>query len=456
MDREGERPAGSGPRRLTAPLRLREFRLLWSGMAISLLGDGIFFVALPWQVYQLSDAATALSVVGIAMSLPHIVLLLVGGVVSDRFDRRRVMMVADAIRGLAVAALGLLSISGSIRLWHVMVIAAAFGAGTAFFGPAFDAIVPEIVPPELLTRANALDQIVRPAAWRMLGPALGGWIIAAFGDRAGGAFMVDAATFGASILCLSVMSARAKARAGRGDVGSAWREIKEGFRYVRSQTWLWGTLVAAAFAYLVFLGPTEVLLPHIVKYEMGRSARDLGFILALGGVGSMAAALFMGRREMPRRNMTFIYLVWTASTLSVAGFGLARFPWQAMVACFVFNALESAGTIVWITTKQRLVPNRLLGRVSSLDWFVSIGLLPVSYALTGPVAEAIGARATLVWAGVIGATVTFAFLFLPGVRDIEPGEPLPPRQAEQADVGPPPPGPYADRVAAAHLGPKDA
>lgn len=442
--------------RLTAPLRLRDFRLLWSGMAISLLGDGIFFVALPWQVYQLSNAATALSVVGIAMSLPHIVLLLLGGVVSDRFDRRRVMMVADAIRGLAVAVLGLLSISGSIRLWHVMVIAAAFGAGTAFFGPAFDAIVPEIVPSKLLTQANALDQFVRPAAWRMVGPALGGWIIAAFGDRAGGAFMVDAATFGASILCLSLMPARAKARAGRGDVGSAWREIKEGFRYVRSQTWLWGTLVAAAFAYLVFLGPTEVLLPHIVKYEMGRSARDLGFILALGGVGAMAAALFMGHRAVPRRNMTFIYLVWTASTLSVAGFGLARFPWQAMVACFVFNALESAGTIVWITTKQRLVPNRLLGRVSSLDWFVSIGLLPLSYALTGPVAGAIGARATLVWAGVIGGTVTFAFLFLPGVRDIERGEARLPGHVEQAEVGHPAYGLSADRVAAARSGPKDA
>ena len=456
MDHEGKGPTRFGLLRLTAPLRLRDFRLLWGGMAISLLGDGIFFVALPWQVYQLSNAATALSVVGIAMSLPHIVFLLVGGVVSDRFDRRRVMMVADAIRGLAVAALGLLSISGSIRLWHVMVIAAAFGAGTAFFGPAFDAIVPELVPSELLTLANSLDQFVRPAAWRMLGPALGGWIIAAFGDRAGGAFMVDAATFGASILCLSWMRRHASAPGGRGDAVSAWREIREGFRYVRSQTWLWGTLVAAAFAYLVFLGPIEVLLPHVVKYEMGRSARDLGFILALGGVGAMAAALFMGHRDMPRRNMTFIYLVWTASTLSVAGFGLAHVPWQAMVACFLFNALEGAGTIVWITTKQRLVPNRLLGRVSSLDWFVSIGLLPLSYALTGPVAEAIGVRATLVWAGVIGSTVTFAFLFLPGMRDIEREGSTLTSEMAPVDLGRPLRGGSADWVAAARSGQKDA
>ncbi|MBI2237206.1 MAG: MFS transporter [Actinobacteria bacterium] len=417
---DGARPTGLlGRVGLLRPLRLREFRLLWIGMTVSLFGDGIFFVALPWQVYQLSDAPTALSVVGIAMSIPHIVLLLVGGVVSDRFDRRKVMMAADVIRGVAVAALGLLAVAGALQLWHIMILAAVFGAGTAFFGPAFDAIVPELVPDEMLTQANSLDQFVRPAAWRMLGPALGGWIIAAFGNRAGGAFLVDAATFAASVVCLLLMRARATELNPEGREATAWQEIREGFRYVRSQTWLWGTLVAAAFAYLVFLGPTEVLLPHVVKYEMGRGAGDLGLILALGGVGAMGAALVMGHRELPRRNMTFIYLVWTASTLSVAGYGLARLPWQAMVACFLFNALEGAGTIVWITTKQRLVPNRLLGRVSSFDWFISIGLLPVSYALTGPVAEAIGVRTTLVGAGVLGAVVTFAFLFLPGMRAIE-------------------------------------
>ncbi len=404
--------------RILTPLRHRDFRLLWTGMTVSLLGDGIFLVALPWQVYQLSNAPTALAVVGIAMSVPNIVFLLVGGVVSDRFDRRKVMMAADILRGVSVAALGLLSLSGTLELWHVMVMASMFGAGTAFFGPAFDAIVPELVPTGLLAQANALDQFVRPAAWRMLGPALGGWVIAALGDRPGGAFMLDAATFGASVVCLLLMRAGI-ARHGAHEETSAWHEIKEGFRYVRSQTWLWGTLLAATFAYLAFLGPTEVLLPRVVKIEMGRSASDLGLIFAMGGVGAMSAALFMAHRDMPRRNMTFIYLVWTLSTLSIAGYGIARFPWQAMAACFAFNALEGAGTIVWMTTKQRLVPNHLLGRVSSFDWFISIGLLPVSLALTPLVAAAVGVRTTLVGAGVLGACITFAFLFLPGLRDVE-------------------------------------
>ena len=156
--------------RILRPLRHRDFRLLWTGMTASLIGDGIFLVALAWQVYEISNVPTALSIVGVAMTLPQILFLLIGGVVSDRFDRRWVMIAADAIRALSVAALGALSISGALELWHVMIVAATFGAGTAFFGPAFDAIVPQLVPGADLNQANSLDQFIRPAAARMLGP----------------------------------------------------------------------------------------------------------------------------------------------------------------------------------------------------------------------------------------------------------------------------------------------
>jgi hypothetical protein len=162
-----------------------------------------------------------------------------------------------------------------------------------------------------------------------------------------------------------------------------------------------------------------VLLPFVVRNDMHGSAADLGLIFAVGGIGAMSAAIVMGNRQMPRRNMTFIYVVWTVSTIAIAGYGLARFPWQAMAACFAFNALEGAGTIVWATTKGRLVPSRLLGRVSSFDWFISIALVPVSYAFTGPIAEAFGAQETLVGAALLGGAITLAFLFLPGMRDIE-------------------------------------
>ena len=117
--------------------------------------------------------------------------------------------------------------------------------------------------------------------------------------------------------------------------------------------------------------------------------------------------------------MTFMYVCWTLATLAIVGYGVGRSAPQLALACLLFNALEAAGTIVWATVKQRHVPAGLLGRVSSLDWLISISLLPVSYALTGPVAGAVGVRSTLIGAGVIGAAVTLAALFLPGMRDID-------------------------------------
>ena len=181
--------------------------------------------------------------------------------------------------------------------------------------------------------------------------------------------------------------------------------------------------LSAAIAYLAFLGPAEVLLPYVVKNELGGSARDLGLVFAAGGIGAVGAALFMGQRGHPRRDVTVMYATWTLATLAVAGYGLATSSWQLMVACLVFNALETAGTIIWATIKQRHVPASLLGRVSSLDWLISIGLLPLSFALTAPAAAVVGVRATLVGAAVIGAVVTLGALFLPGMRDIEQDSP---------------------------------
>ena len=406
---------------ILAPMRLRSFRILWAGMATSLVGDGVTLVAIAWQVYQLSDAPTALGLTMMAMAVPQILLLLFGGVVSDRFERRWVMLGSDVVRGLALLAMGVLSIVGLLEIWHMAVIAAIYGAGNAFFGPAFDAMVPDLVPDSLLAQANSLDHLVRPVASRLLGPALGGWIIAAIG--VGWAFVLDALTFAVSIACLirlgPVHRGQTDDDASSTTLASVWSDAREGLVYVRSQVRLWGTFLAATLAYLVFLGPAEVLLPYIIKNELGGTASDLGTVYAMGGLGAIAASIWVAQRGMPRRNMTFIYVAWSLATLAVAGYGFARLSWHAMLACFVFNALETAGLIVWLTTKQLIVPTRLLGRVSSLDWMISIGLMPLSYALAGPLALWFGARPTLIGAGVLGASITIGFLFLPGMRKAE-------------------------------------
>jgi MFS family permease len=409
-----DRPGGLGRGGLLRPLRHRDFRVLWTGMAVSMIGDGIFLVAVAWESYSLWNDPAALSIVGIGMTVPTVVFLLIGGVISDRYDRRLVMASADAFRAVAVGILAMLVATHALRFWELVALVAFYGVGTAFFTPAFDAIVPELVPSSDLPPANALDQFVRPIALRLAGPVVGGALVAV---GAGLAFAVDAVSFAASLVAVLAIPRRAITMAPRHHSTSG--ALRDGLRFVRGRVWLWGTLVSAAVAYFVFLGPTEVLLPFIVKNDLHASARTLGFVFAAGGVGAVASATLMGRFGHPRRCITVMYGTWTVATLAIVGYGVATAAWELMLACLAFNALEAAGTIVWATMKQRHVPGTMLGRVSSLDWQISIGLLPVSFALTAPVAAAVGARATLIGAGLIGAVVTLAAFFLPGMRTIE-------------------------------------
>jgi MFS family permease len=398
-------------------LRIRDFALLWAGMSVSLVGDGLYFVALAWQVYDLSGSPTALSIVGVAWTLPLALFVLLGGVVTDRVERRRVMIGADIVRAFAVAVIGVLSVTGVVELWHLVVMAAVFGTGEAFFGPAFSSIVPQIVPRELLLQANALDQFVRPLGFMLLGPALGGWIVATLGP--GEAFLLDAVTFLASASALALLQPRPLAP--REGPSSLLRELREGFTFVRTRPWLWATLVAAAIFLLAYWGPIDVLVPYRVRNELGGGADDYGLILAFGGLGSIAAAVLVGRRGLPGRELTFAYFAWAFGSLALVGLGVGTAVWHLMGFMFVESALFTAGIVVWGTLMQTHVPGALLGRVSSLDWFVSTSLVPISFALTGPVSGVLGVQTTLVLAGVVACSVTLLFLSVPGVRDPERG-----------------------------------
>jgi MFS family permease len=396
------------------PLRERDFALLWTGMTISLLGDGIYFVAIAFQVLELSNAPAALALVGLSWSIGMVTFVLTGGITSDRFDRRRVMIAADAIRALILAAIGVLSITDALELWHVIGLVAVYGAAEAFFGPAFGAIVPDIVPAPMLMQANALDQFVRPFALRLAGPVLGGAVVAGLG--LGTAFLFDSATFVVSTVCVALISARRRPPAEH--PRSMRADLREGFAFVRAHTWLWGTLMSAAIALLVFWGPVQVLVPFLIKNQLHGEASDLGLFFAAEGAGSILAALWMGRVGMPRRPVTFMYLTWGIGTFPIAGYALATATWQLMALSFVFGGAMVLGMVVWMTLIQTRVPQELRGRVLSFDWFVSIGLTPISYALTAPVALAAGAEATLIGAGLLGGVSLLGLLaFVPGLRE---------------------------------------
>ena len=410
-----DRPGGVSRVNLLAPLRHRDFRLLWAGMTISLVGDGIFLVAMAWQAYELWNAPAALSLIGIGMTIPTIAFLLPAGILSDRCDRRSLMLYADTARALVIGALAVLSLTGHLTFWELVVIVALYGVGTAFFTPAFEAIVPDLVPAVRSPGGQRTRPVRSADCFPSRGPCFGRRARGGLGS--GGAFAVDAASFLVSAGAILLMRPPAHPRSEH--VQSSFGALKEGFVFVRRRVWLWGTLLSAAIAYLAFMGPAEVLLPYLVKNELNASASDLGFVFAAGGVGAILAALIMGQRGHPSRDVTFMYVTWTLATLAIAGYGLATASWQLMVACLLFNALETAGLIVWATIKQRHVPGSMLGRVSSLDWLISIGLLPLSFALTAPIAALVGVRATLIGAAVIGGVFTLGALFLPGMRTIE-------------------------------------
>lgn len=409
--------------RILLPLRHRDFALLTGGSVVSLLGDGFFHVALAWQVYEISNVPTALSFVGVAATLPLVLFLLVGGAFSDRYDKRLMMVGSDLLRGLALGAIALLAIMGTIELWHLAVLMALVGIGDAFFNPAATAIMPDLLPEHELPQANALTGALRQMMFRLLGPALAGVVIAIVGP--GPAFAVDAATFFVSAVAVAAIRARPVPRVGgAAGVRATVGEVREGLRYVRGQPWIWATLVSAMLSLLVFFGPVQVLVPFLVKNRLNLGPEALGTIFAAGGVGSIAMAFAIGHFGLPRRRVTVMYVAWSLGVAGMAVFGLMTDLWHALVAAMLTHALFQLGHVIWTTMLQQLVPRGLLGRVSSLDWMVSIGLVPVSYALTGPVAEAFGAGPTMVVGALIGGVLMGMLLLLPGVRDPErmPGE----------------------------------
>jgi MFS family permease len=399
--------------RILEPLRIRDFALLWTGMTVSLIGDGILLVALGWQTYELSRSPLTLGWIAAAYVAPMAAVLLAGGVLTDRFERRKMMIAADLVRVVSLGGMAALALSHDLRLWELGLLAALTGVGDALFAPAFGSIVPEIVPRELLVEANALDQFVRPIS-NVIGPAIAGVVIASAG--VGIAFLADSATFLVSVATALRLTPRPLAHVVE---RSARRELREGFAFVRARTWLWATLVAAAIS---VVGPAAryVLLPHLVKTELHASASALGLVYASIAAGSIVAALAYGRLGLTSRFVLVMYAGWALALLAVAGYGIAGNVAQLVAFGLVAGLGIAFAQGTWGTMMHRLVPREVLGRVTSLDWLVSTSLMPMWFVVIGFVADDVGVRSTLVAAGLIGGITTMLFpLVIRGLRDPE-------------------------------------
>jgi MFS family permease len=403
------------PENLGRLLRVREFVLLWSGATVSLFGDGIYWVTIAWEVYRISNAPTALGVVAAAFSLPQVLLLVVGGVLSDRLDRRLVMLLGNAVSGLMIGALGTLVLLHRIRLWEIVLLVVVYGISQAFFLPASRAIVPSLVQPDLLPQAMAVEQFVQPLTTSLVGPAVGGLLIAAGGT--GFAFLIDAATFLVAAATLAVMSSARVAPSGEPAPTGRFAMLQEAgqaLSFIRGRRWIWAGLVAAGLANIALTGPLQVLIPYLIKYRLHSGPEVLGLFGACGGVGAILAAAYVAWRGIPRRDVSWIFLSWALGTAMLIPMGLAGAAWELLPLGFVLAIGISLGNLIWFARMGIQVPGYILGRVASFDMMVSFSLSPLSSAVTGPLAGAVGVRRLLIVAGAVTTITTLAFLLMPG------------------------------------------
>jgi DHA3 family tetracycline resistance protein-like MFS transporter len=400
-------------RALPRALRHRDYALLWGGQTISVLGDGIYTVAIALEALHISDHASALGYVEAARVAPNALFLIFAGALVDRLPRRFVVLGANALRAGAIAALAALVMAHALTLTELVVLSAVVGAGDAFFYPAYRAIMPELLPAELLTQGNAFNSASQTIGASFLGPALGGVIVAAGGTST--AFAIDAGTFVVSGLCVLVMAhVPAPAPSGR----SVAADARQGLRWTVRQRWLWYGILAVGVANFAAFSPTAVTIPLIVRDVLRQGPAAYGATFAASGAGGLLAAVLAGRLGSPRRRMTMIWAAWAAASVGLAGVGVA--PDVVVVAlcgAVTFFGL-TYGNLLWGALMQIAVPAHLLGRASSVDWLFSICLSPLGLLFAGALAGSIGVRETvLVGAGL--SALSCLVVFVPGVRDPE-------------------------------------
>jgi MFS family permease len=408
-------------------------------MFSSVFGAGMWAVALVHQVLQLDGTAVDLSAVTAVGALGMLVFVLVGGIAADRFPLARVLRLVETANLLTAGTVAVLALADGLRMGHLAAAAFVFGAGLGFFYPAYSASLPRILPARQLLAANGVEGTARPLLQQAAGPAVAGLLIGLVAP--GGALALIALCHAAALvllLRLHVPGHDADSDAGAdtesdtepdtepvagpagdpaavpgpaagavvpapvpgagqpsppreavGALRSVRQDLMEGVSYTVRTPWLLWTLLWAVLAVFLLLGPLEVLVPFLVRDRLGGDASTFGYLLACYGGASAVASLVVASLPLPRRYLSWMIVLWGFGTLP---FGLVATTdsFWVMALCLAFvGAGDGAGMVLWGTLLQRRVPRHMLGRVSSLDFFVSIALMPVSMAVAGPVAQVV-------------------------------------------------------------------
>jgi len=419
--------------RALLPFARRQYRLLASGLILAMFADGVWTIAVIWQVIALGGGpgqvslATGVAAVGMLFST------LAGGVLADRISQRHIMIGLEIAKMVAFGAIGLASIAGVLQLWHVVVASLLGGITTGMYYPAYSALLPGVVAPTELQAANGIEGFFRPVVFQAVGPMIAGAVIGAWAPGPAVLMAAIAAILsGACYLGMAPVTARRFGETAEDEPrvieGAGARRIvtdlAEGFVYMARTPWLWGTLLFACVLVLATLGPIEVLVPFALRERIDGGATQHAWVLAGFGLGAAAASLVFASIPMPRRYLTVMFSLWAFSSLPLVLMGLADSTWMFIAAGVTMGILFDGPMVLWGTLLQRRVPPALLGRIASLDFFVSVALMPVSMAIAAPVSSAIGLTATFVLAGLLPVPIAWAFYLAAGMWRDEIENPL--------------------------------
>ena len=406
----------------------REPRLLVTGQTISQFGDGVALVALTLLVLDTTHSASKLAWFVAARMTPLVIFLLVGGAIVDRFSRRILLLISDCVRAILTAILVVLIATGHLKFGELLIFAVLFGTFDAVFMPCITALTPEIVPEELLPAMNAVRPLSNNLMGNMIGPAVGGVIYAASTSWAIG---VDCATFLVSACALFLMKPTPTPHRSPGS--SMLAEIKEGIRYVRATRWLRTGLVAAGIANAVMFSPMAVLIPFLLRHTFHDSKVVVGYTFAVMGLSGAVGALVASNLKTPRRRIRVMWTFWTISSLSGLIVGFATNFWEVMIFPLVASPLLLLGNVIWQSMMQTEVPRDLLGRASSVDWFMSLGLAPIGLVVAGLLATEWGVRTYFVVVSLLSAAPGIWIILSRKINEIDEG-----RVKESAVAEPPP------------------
>lgn len=397
---------------MLAPLRHRDFQLLLTGQTVSSFGNSISNVAVPFQLLALGASPLQLGITVAIETVAAVAFLLLGGAVADRWQRRTLILASDAVAGAVVSILAVLSASGTLRIEHIYVAAVFLGAAEAFLSPAFNAIIAELVPPEILRAGNAARLLSRSAA-RIAGPTVGGLVVAFISPAA--AFAIDALTFAFSFGTL--LFARPDRRT-IAPASSIVAEIREGFGYVFRYRWLWTTTAYFMLVNVAYAGQSGVMTPLLVRDALGGDARVFGFVNSAYGVGTIVAGIVVAQLAM-RRPGRVMFAFELLAALSVLAVGLSPTLPVLLGAMALMGVSLASSTVIWQSLLQRRVPAQVLGRVSSIDLLGNSVINPLAPLIAAALIGPIGPAGTFVAAGGYALALVIVAVIASPLRDME-------------------------------------